>query len=73
MPTTTEQNGCLDTQAAASYLGISKSQLEKLRVLNNGPAYVRLGRRVVYTHDDLKSYLSKNRCDPTPSEAGNYG
>jgi len=41
----------LDTRGAASLLGISPRTLEKYRVCGGGPAYRKLGARVLYAHD----------------------
>ena len=51
----------LRTPAAATYLGIAKTTLEKLRSLNQGPSYIKLGRAVVYDTTDLDLWLEKNR------------
>jgi len=50
---------------AAEYCGLSKSLLDKLRCKGGGPVFIRLGRSVVYSTDDLDAWLSANR------EAGN--
>jgi excisionase family DNA binding protein len=47
--------------AAASYLGISTSTLAKLRLSGTGPAYCKLGRRVVYRAADLEAWLESRR------------
>ena len=51
----------LRTPEAASYCGSSTSTFEKLRLYGGGPAYVKLGRRVVYSPDDLDAWLVANR------------
>ena len=51
----------LRTPEAASYCGSSSSTFEKLRLYGGGPAYVKLGRRVVYSPDDLDAWLVANR------------
>jgi excisionase family DNA binding protein len=42
---------------AAQLLGLSESTLAKLRLNGNGPAYCKLGRRVVYRRQDLEAWL----------------
>ena len=51
----------LRTPEAASYCGSSSSTFEKLRLYGGGPVYVKLGRRVVYSPDDLDAWLVANR------------
>ena len=51
----------LRTPAAAAYVGLTKSTLEKLRLTSNGPAFLKLGRTVVYDVADLDSWLASRR------------
>ena len=51
----------LDATEAAHCLGLSQSTLAKLRLTGNGPAYCKLGRRVVYRREDLEAWLAENR------------
>jgi len=60
-------SGPVDTTAAASRIGLSKSTLEKLRVYGGGPAYLKLGRLVRYRVEDLDSWL-KDRIVSSTSE-----
>lgn len=46
---------------AAAYCGLSKSNLDKMRIYGGGPAFFRLGRSVVYSTDDLDTWLASNR------------
>ena len=46
----------ISASGAALLLGLSESTLAKLRVNGNGPAYCKLGRRVVYRAEDLQSW-----------------
>jgi len=48
----------MPTKAAASYTGLSISTLNKLRVIGDGPKYVKCGRRVVYEIADLDDWLA---------------
>ena len=51
----------LRTDAAARYVGLGRSTLEKMRTLGGGPAYVKLGKSVVYDPNDLDSWIASNR------------
>ena len=55
------ENRCLRTTEAASYIGLSKSTLEKLRVTGGGPEYSALGRVVVYRIEDLDDWVSAHK------------
>jgi hypothetical protein len=54
----------LSNDEAAEFLRISPRTLEKLRCKRQGPAYHKIGRRVVYSLVDLQTYVASNRCDP---------
>jgi predicted DNA-binding transcriptional regulator AlpA len=62
------------TPAAAQYLGLTASTLEKMRLTGSGPQFVRLGTRAVgYTVDDLDAFIEAGRrastSDPGPNPA----
>lgn len=59
----------LSTPDAATYCGSSASTFEKLRVFGGGPAYLKIGRRVVYALEDLDAWLATKRRSST-SDAG---
>ena len=61
------QNDRLKVDAAARYTGLSASTLNKLRVFGGGPAYLKLGRRVVYDAADLDAWLATQRRTSTSS------
>jgi hypothetical protein len=48
----------LRTPEAARFLGLSGRTLEKHRTFGTGPAYRRLGGRVVYAVDDLQDWAA---------------
>jgi len=50
---------------AASYCGMAKSTLEKLRVTGDGPPYLKIGRTVVYDAADLDEWLATKRRNST--------
>jgi hypothetical protein len=51
----------LNVEAAARYVGVSASTLNKLRVFGGGPVFIKLGRRVVYDPADLDAWLTTGR------------
>jgi excisionase family DNA binding protein len=55
----------LHTESAAAYLGLSKSTLEKHRINGNGPAFRKLGRRVLYAIGDLDAWADNCRRQST--------
>jgi len=58
----------LNENQAAKYLGLQNRQtLANWRHLRKGPAYCRVGRRIVYRLEDLDTYLSTHRIDPESS------
>ena len=63
----------LDAENAANRLGLSTSTLAKLRLTGNGPAYSKLGRRVVYRVDDLEDWVLAHRHKSTSEYGSNAG
>ena len=55
----------LGASATALRLGLSTSTLAKMRLYGTGPAYSKLGRRVVYRPEDLESWIAENRFQST--------
>lgn len=57
------------TQQAAAFLGLSHRTLEKHRTFGTGPAYRKLGGRVLYALDDLQAWADRgarvSTTDPT--------
>jgi len=49
---------------ASEILGLSKQTLRNWRSQSRGPAYSKLGRRVIYAVQDLERYRDRNRVDP---------
>jgi hypothetical protein len=62
MPIT--QKNVLNDVEAARYLGLAPQSLRNLRHYGRGPAYHKLGSRVVYKLSDLDKYLAERRIDP---------
>jgi DNA-binding transcriptional MerR regulator len=46
---------------AAESLKLSPRTLQRWRVVGGGPGYRKLGKRVVYTPDDILEYLERSR------------
>lgn len=59
-----------DTEkAAARYAGLSVSTLRKRRRLGLPPVYIKVGRRVVYSKQDVDAFLRAGRVDRQPAES----
>ena len=60
----------LRTKEAAEFLSLSARTLEKHRTYGTGPAYRKLGGRVVYAIDDLETWAAErarnSTSDPGP-------
>lgn len=62
LPAEDSNDRMLTTKQAAEFLGISLKTLEKMRALDEGPHYHRLGRRTIrYTLSDLIAYRDARR------------
>ena len=62
--------GKLRVPAAAQYLGVGKSTLDKLRMTGGGPVYSKLGRKiVVYDVADLEAFAAARRRHSTSEAA----
>ena len=60
----------LRTQEAARFLGLSERTLEKHRTYGTGPAYRKLGGRVVYAVDDLEAWAERGAVTSTSDPRG---
>ncbi len=65
-----EKQEVLNDVQAARYLGLAPQTLRNMRHYGKGPAYCKLGARVVYKVGDLELYLAKRRIDPEARETG---
>jgi excisionase family DNA binding protein len=54
---------------AASYLGVSKSFLDKARIRGDGPTFIRIGGAVRYAIEDLDAFASSRRVRSTSEAA----
>ena len=60
----------LRTKEAAEFLSLSARTLEKHRTYGTGPAYRKLGGRVVYAIDDLESWADRGAVTSTSDPRG---
>ena len=60
----------LRTPEAARFLGLSDRTLEKHRTYGTGPAYRKLGGRVVYALEDLKAWADRGFVTSTSDPRG---
>lgn len=60
----------LNATQAAERLSLSVSTLAKMRLSGSGPAYAKLGRRVVYRIEDLDAWVAINRFQSTAEYIG---
>jgi len=60
----------LRTAEAARYCQVSKSFLEQRRIRGNGPSFFKLGKTVVYSTDDLVSWMETQRRMSTSENGG---
>jgi predicted DNA-binding transcriptional regulator AlpA len=51
----------LSADQAADLLGLAASTLAKMRLSGDGPAFIKMGRRVAYRPDDIQHWLDTNR------------
>jgi predicted DNA-binding transcriptional regulator AlpA len=61
----------LPTKEAARYLSLGKSTLDKLRVLGGGPAFIKIGKRVVYDPADLEAWFASHKRTSTSEATAN--
>ncbi|WP_375589188.1 helix-turn-helix domain-containing protein [Hoeflea alexandrii] len=59
----------LSADQVAARLGLAVSTLAKMRLSGEGPAYSKLGHRVVYRPEDIESWIASKRYRST-SEYG---
>ncbi len=59
----------LTTDQAAGYTKLAASTLTKKRLYGDGPAFSKIGRRVVYRRADLDAWMARHRRTST-SDSG---
>lgn len=63
------QYDLMTTDEAAAFLRCSVSFLNQARLTGNGPPFVKMGRRVVYTRTDLEAFIAKRTVQNTAQAA----
>jgi hypothetical protein len=58
-------NSSHDTPGAAAIIGVAEGTLRNWRSRDEGPAYHRCGKRIIYLQADLDRYLASCRVEPT--------
>jgi hypothetical protein len=58
----------LDVKAAAAYLGVGQSTLNKARVSGAGPKYSKILGRVMYRQEELDRFVKQNELKSTAQE-----
>ena len=59
-------DACMRPPAAAKYVGLAQSTLNKLRLTRDGPPFVKVGlRAVAYRRSDLDAWLASRVCRST--------
>jgi hypothetical protein len=56
-----ERRTLLDAWTAAKYVGLARQTLAAMRVRGGGPAYFKLGARIMYDRDDLDLWIDARR------------
>jgi predicted site-specific integrase-resolvase len=59
----------LTVEAAAEYLGLGITTLNKWRVSGAGPVFIKMGSRVAYARADLERFIAQNRLRSTSARA----
>ena len=65
MPDIIKDTRYLRTKEAAHYVGLSARTLEKHRTYGTGPAYRKVGGRVIFTLEDLRAWADRGACAST--------
>jgi hypothetical protein len=58
----------LNTQEAADFLRLRKNTLEVWRVQGRGPAFLKLGSRVVYDREELETFAQAGQRKSTSDQ-----
>jgi hypothetical protein len=53
----------LSVEEASDFVGVSKVLLDESRSKGGGPAYHKIGRRVLYSVNDLRAFASASRVE----------
>lgn len=71
MPDIIKDTRYLRTKEAAHYVGLSARTLEKHRTYGTGPAYKKIGGRVIYAIDELRAWADRGACTSTSDPNNN--
>jgi excisionase family DNA binding protein len=52
-----QETPLLNIEQASKYIQLSTATLSRMRKDNSGPAYVKLGARILYRKTDLDAYI----------------
>ncbi len=63
------QANVIDTVQAAKFVGLAKVTLDKMRLVGNGPPYVKMGKAVRYRIADLESWVEARVITSTSQKA----
>jgi Helix-turn-helix domain len=64
-----DADAVFDAVAAANFTGLAVATLAKLRCFGGGPAFLKLGRKVLYRRRDLAEWLDARRVRNTTEAA----
>jgi hypothetical protein len=64
-PATTPATVYLTCDEAGAHLKLSPRTLEKMRTIGGGPRFRKLGRRVMYSLQDLEAWADSRACEST--------
>jgi excisionase family DNA binding protein len=68
-PATVPLDALLTVEETADLLRVSKSSLDKWRILGSGPRYTRVGRRIRYRSSDLAQFIDSRTQASTSASA----
>ena len=60
-----------DNDQAAEFLGLKPSTLEIWRCRGEGPHFIRVGRKIMYSVEDLRQYMAERRTSPLAGSQSN--
>jgi excisionase family DNA binding protein len=68
-----ELHEVMTTEESAKYLRLQKNTLEQWRLKGTGPAFLKLGRRVVYRREALEKFMAERERRSTSGAIGTIG
>lgn len=57
-------SGFHKAESAGAHIGVTSGTLAKWRCAGTGPAFIRIGGRILYKEADLDAYLEARRIEP---------